>query len=151
MSWLDFIGSSPQGQRLIQHAILPTVAPAVRPPAPAPARRPAPAPAPKPSVLPPPRGATRNAPPTVVVVTGDGGPRLNPPKHVGKFLQNAYASYNAAPDKNPNPVDVPYAMKQFKKTHAWARSSDANQNRELEMAVRYLLMKPKRSKVYYNP
>lgn len=76
--------------------------------------------------------------------------RIPAPKRAGKFLQNAYASYNAAPDKKPSAADVRYAMKQFKASHKWARESDPSKNRDLEFAVRYLLLKPKKSK-YYNP
>ena len=73
------------------------------------------------------------------------------PKKAGKFLQNAYASYNAAPKKKPPAADAAYAMKEFKSSHKWARESDPSKNRDLEFAVRYLLLKPKVSKKYYNP
>lgn len=77
--------------------------------------------------------------------------RIPAPKRAGKFLKNAYASYNAAPDKKPLPADVTYAMKEFKASHKWARESDPSKNRDLEFAVRYLLLKPEKSKKYYNP
>jgi len=77
--------------------------------------------------------------------------RIPAPKRAGKFLKNAYASYNAAPDKKPVAADVAYAMKEFKSSHKWARESDPSKNRDLEFAVRYLLLKPKVSKKYYNP
>jgi len=83
--------------------------------------------------------------------TPDALGRIPAPKKAGKFLQNAYASYNAAPDKKPPPADVAYATKAFKESHKWARESNPSQNRDLEFAVRYLLLKPKVSKKYYNP
>jgi len=82
-------------------------------------------------------------------VTGDGGPRINAPKGSGKFLQNAYASYNAAPEKKPDSALVNYALNEFKRTHKWARAKNANDNRQLEFAVRYLLLSPKKNR--YNP
>jgi len=77
--------------------------------------------------------------------------RIPAPKRAGKFLQNAYASYNAAPDKKPPAAEVAYAMERFKATHKWARKSDPSQNRDLEFAVRYLLLKPKKSREYRLP
>lgn len=77
--------------------------------------------------------------------------RIPAPKKAGKFLQNAYASYNAAPEKKPPAAEVAYAMERFKATHKWARKSDPSQNRDLEFAVRYLLLKPKKSREYRLP
>ena len=77
--------------------------------------------------------------------------RIPAPKKAGKFLKNAYASYNAAPEKKPPAAEVAYAMERFKATHKWARKSDPSQNRDLEFAVRYLLLKPKKSREYRLP
>ena len=77
--------------------------------------------------------------------------RIPAPKKAGKFLKNAYASYNAAPEKKPPAAEVAYAMERFKATHKWARTSDLSQNRDLEFAVRYLLLKPKKSREYRLP
>lgn len=90
-----------------------------------------------------------SGPPPRPQVTGDGGPRINAPRGAGKFLQNAYASYNAAPEKKPDSALVDYALKEFKRTHKWARAKNANDNRQLEFAVRYLLLSPKKNR--YNP
>ena len=77
--------------------------------------------------------------------------RIPAPKKAGKFLKNAYASYNAAPEKKPPAAEVAYAMERFKATHKWARESDPSKNRDLEFAVRYLLLKPKKSREYRLP
>lgn len=68
----------------------------------------------------------------------------------GKFLKKVYANYYNGGSIGPISGEE-YAREQFKKSHKWARANTEQSNRDLEMAVRYLMMKPKKSPRYYNP
>ena len=67
-----------------------------------------------------------------------------------KFLKNVYATYYNGGLTGPISGEE-YAREQFKKSHKWARANTAQSNKDLEMAVRYLMMKPKQAPRYYNP
>jgi len=89
--------------------------------------------------------------------------RSDPAKR-GKFLRRAYADYQAPapetaalammglerdPSLNPyNKVRVKMATKKFKETHKWAR--DQKNAADLDVAVKYLLSKPRYRKTYYS-
>jgi hypothetical protein len=87
------------------------------------------------------------------------------PSRRGKFLQRAYADYQAPTpetgilsvmglERDPllnvfDPMRVKRATKKFKETHKWAR--DQKNAADLDVAVKYLLSKPRYEKVYYAP
>jgi len=48
-----------------------------------------------------------------------------------------------------DPMKVARATKKFKETHKWAR--DQKNAADLDVAVRYLLSKPRYQGVYYSP
>lgn len=87
------------------------------------------------------------------------------PRKRGRFLQRAYADYQApgpetamlsvmGKERDPllnayDPMKVKRATKKFKETHKWAR--DQKNAADLDVAVRYLLSKPRYQGVYYSP
>lgn len=97
-----------------------------------------------PNVLPSPNSHQSQAPQPAGQDVGYAQPRG------GKFIQNAYAYHYNQPQAGPI-MGEQYVIDAFKKSHKWARANTDQSNKDLELAVRYLMRKPAKVPRFYNP